>query len=97
MPNARRHFTLEPRGRDSVSVHGRCHDGGINGMNLGGLTDSVASVLSDIEKCPRCNSASRITHGLCVSCLLQSGLGDDEPEIDSLDAVFAEVEVRQNA
>ncbi len=63
-------------------------------MNLGALTDSVASVLGDFEKCPRCGSVSRVGHGLCVSCLLQSGLEKSEAEIDSLDAVFAEVEVR---
>ena len=63
-------------------------------MNLGGLTDSVASVVDDVEKCPDCNSTSRIGHGLCVGCLLQSGLGAGEPEIDSLDALFAEVKVR---
>jgi serine/threonine protein kinase/tetratricopeptide (TPR) repeat protein/TolB-like protein len=63
-------------------------------MNLGGLTDSVAGVLRDLEKCPRCGSASRVAQGLCVSCLLRSGLGADEPEINSLDALFAEVEVR---
>ena len=63
-------------------------------MNLGGLTDSVASVVSDLEKCPHCGSASRVGHGLCVSCLLRSGLSADEPAIDSLDAIFAEVEVR---
>ena len=63
-------------------------------MNLGGLTDSVASVVRDLEKCPQCGSASRIGHGLCVSCLLQSGLSANEPTVDSLDEIFAEVEVR---
>lgn len=62
-------------------------------MNLGGLTDSVSRVLGDLEKCPRCDSASRVAHGLCVSCLLQSGLGAEESESSSLDAVFAEVQV----
>ena len=63
-------------------------------MNLGGLTDSVAGVVGDVEKCPHCSAASRIGRGLCVGCLLQFGLGADEPTIDSLDAIFAEVEVR---
>ena len=63
-------------------------------MNLGGLTDSVASLVADVEKCPRCDSASRVGQGLCVSCLLQSGLGEEESETDSLDALFAEVEIR---
>ena len=63
-------------------------------MNLGGLTDSVAGVLTPVEKCPHCGSASRVGQGLCVSCLLQSGLDTDEPGVDSLDTLFAEVEVR---
>jgi serine/threonine protein kinase/Flp pilus assembly protein TadD len=35
-----------------------------------------------------------VGRGLCVSCLLQSALTSGEANLDSLDAIFAEVEVR---
>jgi tetratricopeptide (TPR) repeat protein/tRNA A-37 threonylcarbamoyl transferase component Bud32 len=52
-------------------------------MTLSGLSDSIASVIADAPSCPRCDSSSHVAGGLCVGCLLQSGLdpdGECEPE-----------------
>jgi serine/threonine protein kinase/tetratricopeptide (TPR) repeat protein len=42
-----------------------------------GLSDSIASVIADPAHCPHCDSSSRVGGGLCVGCLLQSGLDAD--------------------
>jgi hypothetical protein len=43
-------------------------------MNLAGLSDSITAIDSEREECPRCHSRSRIAHGLCLGCLLESGI-----------------------
>jgi len=63
-------------------------------MNAWALTDSVIKLKQHPEKCPQCSSISSVGRGLCVSCLLQLALDSGEPELDSLDEVFSEVEVR---
>ncbi len=53
-------------------------------MNFSGLTDSLAMLAAPPDECPRCHTTSRIAHGLCLSCLLQTGkekekdMGPDE-------------------
>lgn len=64
-------------------------------MNLSGLSNSVASVLVSSAKCPRCHAAAQINQGECLNCLLQAGLDDDQAsDITTLDALLAEVDVR---
>jgi serine/threonine protein kinase len=63
-------------------------------MNTWALTDSVIKLKQPPEKCPQCSSISSVGRGLCVSCLLRLALDSAEPELDSLDEVFSEVEVR---
>jgi tetratricopeptide (TPR) repeat protein/tRNA A-37 threonylcarbamoyl transferase component Bud32 len=57
-----------------------------------GLSDSIACVTAAAAPCPYCASESRVGGGLCVGCLLQSGL---EPEEDctpeTLESALAEV------
>jgi tetratricopeptide (TPR) repeat protein/tRNA A-37 threonylcarbamoyl transferase component Bud32 len=49
-----------------------------NSMNLSGLTDSLAMLAAPPNECLRCHTISRIAHGLCLVCLLQTG--EDEKE-----------------
>src|SRR5204863_3431252 len=57
-----------------------------------GLSDLVASVVSDPRPCPHCDSSSHIAGGLCVGCLLEAGLDPaDEGESETLTSILAEV------
>ena len=47
-------------------------------MNLSGLTDSLAMLAAPPNKCPHCHTISRIAHGLCLACLLQTGEEEEE-------------------
>ena len=64
-------------------------------MNFSGLTDSTASFANDAVRC-RCGSVARVGCGLCVSCLLQRGLHQEEPQSDSFDAALAEINIRDS-
>ncbi len=55
-----------------------------------GFSDSIA--VADARPCPYCDSTSQIAGGLCVGCLLESGLRPaDESESESLAGILAEV------
>lgn len=57
-----------------------------------GLSDSIASVMTDPPPCPRCDSSSHVAGGLCVGCLLQAGLDPgEECEPEELVSAFAEI------
>src|SRR3954468_4819733 len=57
-----------------------------------GLSDSIASVVSDPRPCPHCDSSSHIAGGLCVGCLLEAGLDPgDDAESEALSDILAEV------
>lgn len=57
-----------------------------------GLSDSIASVIANPAQCPHCDSSSHIAGGLCVGCLLQSGLElDDDCAPESLVSALAEI------
>ena len=47
-------------------------------MNLSGLTDSLAMLAAPPNECLRCHTISRIAHGLCLVCLLQTGEDEEE-------------------
>ncbi len=64
-------------------------------MNFCGLTDSPASIVNEPEQC-RCGSVTRVGYGLCLSCLLRSGLCPEEPQTESFDAALAEIDVRDS-
>lgn len=57
-----------------------------------GLSDSIASLVTDPRRCPHCDSSSHIAGGLCVGCLLEAGL-DPADGCDSaeLSGVLAEI------
>ena len=61
-------------------------------MDLSGLTDLPERSAQDCARC-RCGSLARVASGLCVSCLLRSGLGSDEANIEDFDALLAAVDV----
>ena len=46
-------------------------------MNLSGLTDSLAMLAAPPNEV-RCHTISRIVHGLCLVCLLQTGEEEEE-------------------
>src|SRR5688572_14137910 len=61
-------------------------------MTLSGLSDSIAGVIVDAPPCPHCDSASHVAGGLCVGCLLQSGLApDDGCDPETLVSALAEI------
>jgi eukaryotic-like serine/threonine-protein kinase len=64
-------------------------------MNFCGLTDSPASIVNESKRC-RCGSVTRVGYGLCLSCLLRSGLCPEEPQTESFDDALAENDVRDS-
>jgi hypothetical protein len=61
-------------------------------MNLYGLTDSLATITRQPNECPHCLTALRVSSGLCLRCLLQAGLTEDEnSESECLDALRSEI------
>ncbi len=63
-------------------------------MNLYGLTDSHAAIMHQPNECPHCQNALRVSCGLCLRCLLQAGLTEDEDSgSESLDALLSEIEI----
>jgi serine/threonine protein kinase/tetratricopeptide (TPR) repeat protein len=61
-------------------------------MDFSGLTDLPERSAQDCARC-RCGSLARVASELCVSCLLRSGLGSDEENIEDFDALLAAVDV----
>jgi serine/threonine protein kinase/Tfp pilus assembly protein PilF len=62
-------------------------------MNRTGLSNSIR-LLKEPIACPQCGSTSRVGRGLCLNCLLQTGLGAETGNNETLDGVLAEIEVR---
>jgi len=61
-------------------------------MEFSGLTDLPERSAQDCARC-RCGSLVRVASGLCVSCLLRSGLDPKETNIEDFDALLAVVDV----
>jgi hypothetical protein len=60
-------------------------------MNFFGLTDSFATDKPD--ECPHCEGAWHVGSGLCLRCLLQTGLTEGEdPAGESHDNPLFEIE-----
>src|SRR5947207_2149565 len=59
-----------------------------------GFSDSIASVIAQPTPCPHCESSSHIGGGLCVGCLLQTGLEpDDACAGETLRSVLSEITI----
>jgi hypothetical protein len=62
-------------------------------MVFNGLTDSLASTPHEPDECPHCSSVVRLHHGLCLGCLVQTGLNEGEgTEGENLDTLFSAIE-----
>ena len=61
-------------------------------MNFSGLTDLPERSAQDCPRC-RCGSLARVASGLCVSCLLRSGLESEDSNVEEFDALLAAVDV----
>ena len=62
-------------------------------MKLCGLTDSLWTLRAPPDPCPHCHGATRIAHGLCLGCLLQSGSGEENLGPDEFTAALDEIAV----
>src|SRR5580700_2150617 len=60
-------------------------------MNFAGVADSL--FCADQKRvCPECGSSSTIGHGLCLGCLLKSGLVSESDD-GTLESLLAEIEM----
>ncbi len=62
-------------------------------MNFPGISVSPRLGKEPVP-CPECGSRSRVGRGLCLRCLLCSGLGADTDNSETLENVLAEIDVR---
>src|SRR3977135_2655113 len=69
----------------------------MTGMNVCGLTDSLANVIHESIKCRQCGGVSRLANGLCLVCLMQTGLAhreEDDPE--SFESILAKIDLHDS-
>src|SRR5262249_14392193 len=57
-------------------------------VNLSALTDSFVTLSTPANNCDQCNTCARIGPGLCLSCLLRSGIGDTAAQDDAVNDLF---------
>src|ERR1700736_1300509 len=62
-------------------------------MNAAGISD-LTRTQDEVAACDKCGSKFRVGRGLCLNCLLQSGLGADTETTQTLEEVLDEVDVR---
>ena len=61
-------------------------------VDLFGFSDSTETANGAPAKCPHCQARSQVEGGLCLGCLLQTGLGPpDECGKDELTSVLTEI------
>jgi TolB-like protein/tetratricopeptide (TPR) repeat protein/tRNA A-37 threonylcarbamoyl transferase component Bud32 len=46
-------------------------------MNLHGLSHSVTTLVGQAPACPRCHGTSTVANGLCLACMLETGINQD--------------------
>jgi serine/threonine protein kinase/tetratricopeptide (TPR) repeat protein len=66
-------------------------------MNPLGLTDSLANVVREPTQCRQCGGISRLASGLCLTCLMRSGLdlqGESYPE--TFGAILDEIDIQDS-
>jgi TolB-like protein/tRNA A-37 threonylcarbamoyl transferase component Bud32/Tfp pilus assembly protein PilF len=57
-------------------------------------SDSVADVIGNLAKCPRCGVVTRLDHGTCISCLLREGLETKgEASREAFESILSEANV----
>jgi hypothetical protein len=51
------------------------------------------AITHESDECPRCDTALRVNNGLCLLCLLQTGLTEaEDSRSESLDTLLSEIE-----
>ena len=62
-------------------------------MDFNGLADSLGTLQHEPDECPHCCCVVRVHNGLCLRCLVQTGLTEGEgSEDENLDALLSEIE-----
>ena len=62
-------------------------------MDFTGVTDSHSTTPHEDDECPHCCGVVRMHNGLCLGCLVQTGLAEDAgSESDNLDSLLSEIE-----
>jgi hypothetical protein len=63
-------------------------------MDFTSFSDSHSGTPHEDDECPHCYGVVRVHHnGLCLGCLVQAGLTEDEgSEIENLDTLLSEIE-----
>ncbi len=59
-----------------------------------GLTASMGVRLGPTQACVRCGQAARVANHLCLTCLLQTGLTPETGDGEALDALLAEINMK---
>jgi hypothetical protein len=56
------------------------------------FNDSLQAIPDQLDECPQCDTALRVNNGLCLLCMLQVGLTEDEDlGSASLEALLSEI------
>jgi len=62
-------------------------------MDLNNLTDSLSATPHERDECPHCCGVVRMHNGLCLGCLVQTGLAEEHgSERENLDTLLSEIE-----
>jgi hypothetical protein len=62
-------------------------------MDFTGFTDSFPATPHEQDECPHCCGVVRMHNGLCLGCLVQTGLAEDDgSESENLDTLLSEIE-----
>jgi len=62
-------------------------------MDFNGLTDAFGTCHHEPDECPHCCGVVRVHNGLCLGCLVQTGLTEGEgSEDENLDTLLSEIE-----
>jgi hypothetical protein len=62
-------------------------------MDFNSMTDSLGTPRHEDEACPHCCGVVRMHNGLCLGCLVQTGLSEREgSEHENLDILLSEIE-----
>jgi hypothetical protein len=62
-------------------------------MDFNGSIDSLGTPQHEPDECPHCCGVVRVHNGLCLGCLVQTGLAEGEgSEIENLDTLLSEIE-----
>jgi hypothetical protein len=62
-------------------------------MDFTALNDSVSATPHEHDECPHCCGVVRMHNGLCLGCLVQTGLTEEDGlEGENLDTLLSEIE-----